>query len=305
MLIAEKMLIFVILMLVGLLLVKRKIIDERTSRSLSVIVLYVANPALIIMSSQTEHTIPGTQLLTAVLIAAALYAVLIASGTILPKLLRVGQSQESAYTMMTVFSNIGYMGIPLVSEIYGKAALLYVSIFILLYNMLIYTYGVIILQRKANPAARERFSFRKCLNPGVISSIIAVIFYLLKIRIPEILTTPLGYLSNLTAPLGMMIIGVVLADIKIRSFFTEYKLPLFAVIKLLILPIVSCFVLKLMIGTGDLLGVCIVMMATPVGSMTVMMAQQYGGESTLLSKGVAMTTLLCIVTIPIVFAVLL
>lgn len=305
MLIIEKMLVFLILMLIGLLLVKVRILDEKTSRELSALVLYVANPALIINASQTEHIIPGAELLTAVIVAAVMYAVLIAVAAMLPRIMKLKQDQASAYALMTVFSNIGYMGIPLISEILGTQALLYVVVFILLFNILMYTYGVMILQRGTDSASHARSSLRKLINPGVLSGIVAVTFYFLRIQLPEVLSAPLKYLSSLTAPLSMIIIGVALANVKIRSFFTDFKLLGFSAFKLLLLPLLFCYVLKLFIGEGDLLGVCIIMMSTPVASMTVMMAQQYGGEYTLLSKGTMLTTILCIATIPIVFAVLL
>jgi len=305
MLIIEKMLIFLILMLVGLLLAKLRILDEHASKKLSAIVLYVAGPALIINSSQTETIIPGAELLMTVGIAVAMYAVLIAIAAVLPKLMRLKKDQESAYAMMTVFSNIGFLGIPLINEILGSQALLYVSVFIIIFNILIYTYGMVIIQRGAAGPSHSGSSLRKLINPGVLSGIIAVTFYLLGVKLPEIITAPLDYLSDLTAPLGMIIIGAALAHVQIRSFFTDYKLLIFSVIKLLMIPIALCLLLKLMIGGGDLLGVCVVMISTPVASMTVMMAQQYGGEYTLLSRGVTLTTILCIATIPIVFAVLL
>jgi predicted permease len=305
MLILSKMVIFLILMLVGLLLVKVRILDEHTSKKLSAIVLYVSNPALIINSSQTEHVIPGAELLTTVIIAVAMYAALIGIAAVLPKLLRLKRDQTSSYAMMTVFSNIGYLGIPLINEILGSQAVLFVSVFIIIFNILIYTYGVMILQRGAVEPSLKSSSLRKLVNPGVLSGIIAVAFYLLGVKLPEVVASPLGYLSSLTAPLSMLIIGATLAHVKIRSFFTDYKLLIFSVVKLLIIPISLCFLLKLFIGGGDLLGVCIIMMSTPVASMTVMMAQQYGGEYTLLSRGVTLTTVLCIATIPLVFAVLL
>ncbi len=305
MLIIQKMLVFLILMLVGLLLAKVKIIDELTTRKLSAIVLFVAGPALIINSSQTDHSIQGTELLTTLLVAIVLFGVLVAAAAILSKIMKLNQTQASAYAMMTVFANIGYMGIPLVSELFGSAALLYVSVYILLFNILIYTYGVAVVQQGDLLAFQNRFSFRKFINPGVISCIIAVALYLMRIKLPEIITAPLEYLSNLNSPIGMLIIGAAFANVKIRSFFTDYKLLVFSVVRLLVLPILLCLPLKWIIGGGELLNVSIVMMCTPVASMTVMMARQYGGDYTLLSKGVALTSLLCIGTIPVVFAVLL
>ena len=304
MLIVEKMLVFLILILVGWLLVKVKILDDNASRKLTAIVLYVANPALILMSSQTEHNIPDAQLLVTLLIAAAMFALLIVLGILLPKLFRLEQSQANAYNLMTVFSNIGYMGIPLVSTIIGTSALLYVTVFILLFNLLVYTYGVAILQRGTVRAANERPMIVKFANPGVISGVAAVALYLLRIRLPEVLTLPLQHLSNLTAPVSMLIIGAALAEVNILSLFTDWKLLVFSAIKLLVLPLAVGLLLKQFIS-GDQLSVCIVMISAPAASMAVMMAQQYGGDYTLMSKGVLLTTLLCVATIPAVFAVLL
>jgi len=304
MLIVEKMLVFLLLMMVGWLLVKVKIVDENANQKLTSIVLYVANPALIIMSSQTEHNISNTQLLITLLIATAMFALLIGVAAVQPKVFRLDQSQANAYALMTVFSNIGYMGIPLVSEIIGTSALLYVTVFILLFNILIYTYGIMVLQRGTVQTAGKQSMLGKFANPGVISSIIAVALYLMNIQLPGVLSSLLQHLSNLTAPVSMMLIGAALANVKILSLFTDWKLLVYSAVKMLALPIAVGLLLKQFIG-GDLLSVCIVMISTPAGSMSAMMAQQYGGDTMLISKGVLLTTFLCIATVPIVFAVLL
>ncbi len=305
MLILEKMIVFLLLMLTGLLLAKARILDDHTSRKLSAIVIYVANPALILQSSQAERLISNAALLTAAGIAAVMYAVLITAAALLPRCMKLSRSQQNAYAMMTVFSNIGYMGIPLIGEIIGKAALLYVAVFIFFFNLLVYTYGVWVLQRGADLAVQKHGMLLKAVNPGVISGLVAIALYLLHVTLPALLLTPITYLSNLTAPVSMMVIGASLAGVKLRSFVTDGKLLAFSALKLLALPILGGLLLKALIGPGDLLGVCIVMLGTPVASMVVMMSQQYGGDTTLLSKGAALTSILCIVTIPIVFAVLL
>ncbi len=305
MLIVEKMLVFLILLLVGLLLAKVRMLDEPSSCKLSALVLFVANPALIIGASQAEHVISGAQLLVTLLIAVLMFAALVAVAAVLPKLFRLSRDQENAYTVMTVFSNVGYLGVPLVNELVGGQAVLYVSVFVLMFNVMIYTYGVMILQRGADKLIRKVPFWRKLINPGVLSSIVAVALYLLDVRLPQVINTPLSYLSGLTAPLSMIVIGVALAQVKLRVFLTDWKLLVFSAVKLLALPIVFGLVLKMFIGGGDLLSVCIIMMSAPVGSMTVMMAQEYGGDGALLSRGVTLTTVLCIATIPLVFALVL
>ncbi|MDD3213147.1 MAG: AEC family transporter [Eubacteriales bacterium] len=304
MLIVEKLLVFLILMLTGLFLTRVRILDEPTCRKLSALVVNVANPAMIIKSTLAENVITGSELVTTALISAGMFAMLIAVGIWLPKLLRAERSETNAYTLMTVFSNIGFMGLPLISAIYGDSALLYVTVFIIPFNILIYTYGIA-LMRGPEPAAERSSLLGKILNPGVVASAVALAIYLLHIPIPDVIAAPVGYLSDLTAPLSMMVIGASLAGVKLREFFTDVRLFAFSIVKLLVMPIVLCFLLKLLIGEGVLLGVCIVMAGAPVASMTVMMAQEYEGDYTLTSKGVALTTILSVVTIPAVFAVLL
>ncbi len=304
MLIAQKLMIFLVLMLVGLLLMKIRLLDEPTCRKLSSLVVNVANPAMILYSAIVDSTIPGSELLMTAAIAVGMFAMLLVIGAILPKLLKTEGQDASAYSLMTVFSNIGFMGLPLVAVLFGSSALLYVSVFIIPFNILIYTYGVALMQQPDPVTGKSSFSMREIINPGVVASVIAVAVYLLHIRLPEVIAVPTEYLSNLTAPLSMMVIGASLADVKIKEFFTDTRLLAFSFIKLLVVPVLTCFFLKPLIGDGVLLGVCIVMTGAPVASMTVMMAQQYGGEYTLISKGIALTTILSVVTIPLVFAIL-
>jgi malate permease and related proteins len=248
--------------------------------------------------------VPRSQLLVTAGIAVVLFAVMIGAGTLLPRLLRVKGQEADAYSLMTVFSNIGFMGLPLISALYGNSALLYGSVFIIPYNLLIYTYGEGLMRRADAGGMHRKISIRKILNPGVVSSVAAVTIYLTGVTLPDVIASPIGYLSNLTAPLSMMVIGASLAGVKIREFFTNRKMLIFTAVKMLALPIAVCLLIRLAVGDGVLLGVCVVMTAAPVGSMTAMMAQEFGGAYKLISQGVALTTLLCVATIPLVFAVM-
>ena len=117
---------------------------------------------------------------------------------------------------------------------------------------------------------------------------------------PSVIEDTVDYLGSLAAPLSMIIIGDSITNIKIKELLSDWKLLLFSVVSLLVVPAAGVLLLKTCGITGELLGVCMIMLATPVGSMNVMLAQQYGGDSTLVSKGVALTTVLSVITIPIV-----
>ena len=97
-----------------------------------------------------------------------------------------------------------------------------------------------------------------------------------------------------------MVIGASLAAIDLKGLFTDGKLLLFSGIKLVLLPVAGIWIIRQFVQTESMLGVCMVMLATPVGSMTAMLSQQYDGDYETASKGVALTTILSVVTMPLV-----
>ena len=221
---------------------------------------------------------------------------------ILPKLLLVEKKDCGSYRTMLIFSNIGFMGIPLLAATVGGEAVLYTALFQFVFNILIYTYGITAMRGKKEGKEGENtgFKWKSLLNVGVISCVTALVLYFSQVDLPDFVDTVLKNLANLTAPLSMLVIGQSFTEFKIRELFTDVRLLLFAAIKLLLLPVAGLSMLKLFIADPVILQVCLVMLATPVASMTAMLAQQYDGNYELASRGVALTTILSVGTIPLV-----
>ena len=146
---------------------------------------------------------------------------------------------------------------------------------------------------------------KKIFNIGVIACIAAMLLYFLQTPVPSFLQAYITNLGNLTAPLSMMIIGASLAQMPLKELFLDKKLLLFSLVKLLLLPAVWMIMVNRVAEQEILRGVCLVMMATPAGSMTAMLAQQYGGDYETASRGVALTTVLSVITMPLLAAVFL
>ena len=146
---------------------------------------------------------------------------------------------------------------------------------------------------------------KKIFNIGVIACITAMLLYFLQTPVPSFLQAFITNLGNLTAPLSMMIIGASLAQMPLKELFLDKKLLLFSLVKLLLLPAVWMIMVNCVAEQEILRGVCLVMMATPAGSMTAMLAQQYGGDYETASRGVALTTVLSVITMPLLAAVFL
>ena len=146
---------------------------------------------------------------------------------------------------------------------------------------------------------------KKIFNIGVIACITAMLLYFLQTPVPSFLQAFITNLGNLTAPLSMMIIGASLAQMPLKELFLDKKLLLFSLVKLLLLPAVWMIAVNRVAEQEILRGVCLVMMATPAGSMTAMLAQQYGGDYETASRGVALTTVLSVITMPLLAAIFL
>ena len=276
--------------------------DEEFSKKISWLVVNVANLALTISAVVNgDGTIKGKELLLTAVAAVGILGGMVVLSLIIPFLFGVRKEQRGVYRLMFAFNNIGFMGFPVIVAIHGQEALLYAAVFCMFFNVLIYTYGIGTVQAKGE----GKIKWKEIFNVGTIGSALAIALYLLPVSTPEFFNSTMSGLSGLTAPLSMMVIGISLTSIRLKELFLDVKLLLFSLTKLLVVPILAMQVINRVIDNTMLCGVCMVILSTQAGSMTAMLAQQYGGDESgeLAAKGVALTTLLSVVTIPIVSAV--
>lgn len=299
--ILQQMIVLFIIMGIGFAAYKSNIITSETKGKLSSIVVNIANPALILSSVSGEAVnIKNMELLKTLGIALVLYIVLIILAAIIPVFIGIEPSSRGVYSAMTVFSNVGFMGFPIISEIYGNEALLYASIFLLPYNILIYTYGINLMDKGEKDRKGQGIQWRKIFNNGVIACIITILLFFIKLPVPYVAAKTIEMVSSLTAPLSMMVIGASLAAISAKEMITDVKLLLFVIIRQFILPISLSLLVFSVLSNRLLCGVCMIMLSTPVGSMTSMLAEEYNGNYELASKGVAITTIVSVISLPVV-----
>lgn len=296
------MLVLFLIMMIGYAACRREILTEAVCKKLSGIIVNIANPC-IILSAVVDgdiSAVKGSDVILTIAVSWAVYGVLLLAAELLPRILRVPAADLGMYKVMTVFSNMGYMGFPIILSVYGSTALLYASVFLIPFNFLIYTYGIIVMKRDGKGS---RLRLRSVLNNGVLACILMVILFFGGLRLPTVLTDTITGVAGMTVPVSMMIIGASLAGLKLSKLLLDVRLLLFAAIRLLLIPVAGMFLVCRFVTQPQLLGVTLVVLATPVGSLTAMLAQEYGGDYMLASRGVALTTLLSVLTIPVVFAV--
>ncbi|MDD3230043.1 MAG: AEC family transporter [Oscillospiraceae bacterium] len=301
----QQMCILLAVMIIGYITYRVGYLTELVNEKISNIVVNVANPALI-LSSVTNLSETKTKDLTETVIAAVVtYGILLLCSFVLPILLRVSKSEYSVYQLMTLFNNVGFMGLPILQSLYGNAALLIAAVFLFFYNVLIYTFGVHILTKGAKPCKNNLKTVLKgLLNPGTVSCMAVLAIVFTHFQIPAMGCSIITMLGNLTAPLSMMCIGASFGGFRMKTLLGNGRLLSLSLLKLLPVPILGVLLLRFLGFTPLVVNVSMIVLATPIGSMTTMMAQQYHADSQLTAKGVALSTLLSMITIPLLTAIL-
>ena len=296
--ILQQMGVIACLVLIGYGTYKKNIIDNRFCRQLSVLLVDFTNPALMISAVITgDITASRRDLLTALLIAAALYALLCVLGVVVPRFLGAAREDQRFYHMLTVYTNTGFIGIPLSRAILPENAMIYVIVFNIMFNVYMYTHGVLVL-------GGEGVNLKKLISPGTISAIVALVIYWFRIPVPDMPANLVIYLGNATTFLTMVMLGASIAQQSIAKCFRDKTVWRYIVYRMLILPAVLTLIMKAMhLNMHMILAYCL-MMALPAANMPLILAEKEGYPTETLSKVILTTTLVSFFTITILLSVL-
>lgn len=294
-----QMLALLIMIGAGWFMTKKGMLDAHTNTQMSRMIVNVFNPMLIISSAASSvGLIPlGTMRLVS-LIAVAMFAILIAAGMVLSPFFDKRADQRKIFQMMFVFSNLGFIGIPVVSSILGAEYVVYVTEFLVIYTIVFYTYGVALMDGKF-----QLSSLKTMINPGMVSGLAALLLILLNIQLPGFLMTAVTYLGNVTSPMALVAVGFALASTDPKRIFCQPKLYVFSVVKLLVLPLLMLPLLRLATDDPALISVCMVMFGMPIGNMPLILGNQKGIDGSTCSAAIILTTILCVFTIPVLLAI--
>ena len=296
--IVNQILKMLLLLLLGCLCFRMKLIDETGSKVLANLLLMVVNPMLAIVSLQTEYSAHLAQgLLVAYLLAflTHLVASILSTG-----LIRTTDNPDCGIDRFaSMYSNCGFIGIPLVQSILGNEGVLYLTAYMTVFNFFSWTHGVMIMT--------GTFSLKELkkglLSPMILASILGVIFFFGKIHIPDLLLDSMNYVAGMNTPLAMLIAGISVAQTNLLSMLRNRKLYLISASKLLIMPALLLAVLAL-IPVDPMVGcTMLVAAACPVAATGTAFALRFHKNALYASELYAFTTIASLVTIPLfVFA---
>lgn len=295
----EQMVMIFILILTGFVLYKKKMISDSASKDLSALVVNVCSPGLVIVSMFNDLSqIPRENVIFVGIIGVVFYLFLIFFGYFFVWVLKVPEHLRNAYVLMTVFGNTGFIGIPVALAIIGPESMVYVIVFNFLFNLTIFTFGIMLL-KKDNQGKKQ--SWKDYLSPGLIACIIAFAIYWFQLKLPEEIETLAGYYGNACTLLSMIVIGISLAGMKVKDMLKNRRLLVFVFIRFIAFPILLALALRPVLSDLLMREVVILMAALPVGNFPAMLCEQYGRDPKPIAEGIVVTTILSVFTITLAF----
>ena len=297
---AQIMSLFLI-MVVGYIMYKKNVIDDAATIRYTKLIINISLPSQIITAFvSNQGIVSNSEVLTVFGIAFVAYVIYAIIGIVYVWIVKVPKKQRGTFIFMTMFGNVGFMGFPVITAIFGEEALIYAVIFMVVFNVLVYSIGIMLI----NTSDNRGFNIKKLVNMPFIAAVLSIIIYFANIRLPDMVMTSLNFMGNITTPVAMLILGATVATMPIKELFDEWKIYLFIIVKLAIMPLVALVLMRFVDVSELIRGTVIVLSATPVATNATMLAIEYGGDTKLTSKGIFFTTILCMISIPLITLIL-
>lgn len=295
--VGQQVLILFLLIGVGFICGKKGIINETASKVMADVVLYFATPCVIIHSFQQEMTderIKGLLVALASAIVIHVLAILIANVVFRNDV----DKRRRVLRFAVVFSNAGYMALPLQKAVLGAEGVFYGAVYVAIFNLTMWSWGLLTMS-----GDKKSLSVKKLiLNPGVIGLTVGVIIFLLQWQLPEVLAQPITHLGNLNTPLPMLLIGYFLSKTDLRQAFRDGRSFVSMALRLVVVPLVALGGMYLCGVRGDVLVSMVIAASAPVAAATTMFATKFDADTSLSVNMVSLTTLCSVITMPLIVA---
>lgn len=293
----QKILSLAIIMLMGTMLVRFRVLRSEDSKVLSTMSLYLIMPCMILSAFQVDYTEEVKNGLILVFFAASvILAFLILMGFFLKKWLHLDAVEQTSF----IYSNAGNLIIPLVTAILGKEWVIYTSGLILVQIAMLFTHATSVL------APGKAIEMKKILfNPNILAIGIGVILFFTQIRLPGLLGDTIDSVGSLIGPISMLVTGMLIGGMDLKKVFSYRRVWLISFLRLIAAPLCILLILRfsgiagLVSGGRDILLVTFLACTTPSANTITQLAQIHGNDAHYASAISVVTTLLCIVTIPV------
>ncbi|MDO4618538.1 MAG: AEC family transporter [Clostridia bacterium] len=293
--VGNNVLVLFVLIAVGFAANKLKILTDKSVKDMTEFVLYIVTPCVIINSYQREF---DKEMLLGLGITVLASFLSFAANILITHLFVRDKDKRKEKTLRfgAVFSNCGYMSLPLQAAVLGDLGVFYGATYVAVFQIMLWTYGVIVMSGGANGISIKKVF----INPGVISTVIGVLFFVCSIALPYAIHEPVKHLAALNTPIPMVIVGFHLAGASLKIKGVSSYVSMF--IRLIVSPALMILGLKAAGITGVIMVACTIAASSPVAAATTMFSEKFGGDTSLSATMVSVTTIISIITMPLIVA---
>ena len=294
--ILNQTIIMLILIAIGVLCAKTKLISETSNKDLSKFVLQVVNPVVIFMSYQKPYKaeLAKNLLLTFVISLCAMTIMILFSYLLVRK--KEGREFEIERSS-SVYSNCGFMGIPLVNALFGDEGVFYLTAFITVFNLIVWTHGVILVSGEKDFKQVVKVFY----SPTIISIFLGLITFFFEIRLPDTAVSALSFIKDVNTPMAMIVSGVTIAATDVPKLLKNYRVYYVCFLKLFVMPLILAVPISVFTNVDDKVRMTVlVAAAAPPAAMCTLLSIRYGKNSVYASEIFTAGTILSVGTLPLV-----
>jgi malate permease and related proteins len=290
----NQILIMFLIMLLGFFCYKIKIINHETNRKLSDFLLLIVNPLLIFNSYQRDF---NKELLMGLEISFVLAFVSHLVAMVAARLLIRGKNKQdiSLERFSAVYSNCGFIGIPLINSLFGSEGVFYLTAYLTVFNVLIWTHGVVLMTGKKDMKA----ILKTLVSPTFIAIIAGLVLFLLNVRIPEVLYRSMDYVASMNTPLAMIIAGATMAQSQLKKVLLKGRIYLVVLMKQLVIPTILVLLFHKLPIDNMILTTTVIAAGCPVAATGMLFALRFNKNHLYASELYSISTVTSLVTIPI------
>lgn len=297
-LVLEKVSIIFALVLLGF--VFSKLTKQKDSSAVSKLVLNISVPASILATITTaNYNAIKDDLFILIIVSASISIVTLLLSFPFTRMLRMKSPAEKAvYRSALFFNNYGFMGWPICQLLFGSQGFLYAALYAIPLHLLVYSITPALMSTAGGN--KKIFDKSMLINLPFYATTVGLVVLISGLSLPTSVTDFLEMVGVTQTPLSMMVIGMILASANLKEILVGIRPYIYSIVRLLVLPVAAFFVLRWIGLTGLLLSVPVVITAMPSGAMVVVLAQKHEADPLLASRLIIISTLLSIVTIPLI-----
>lgn len=295
----DQTLVLFILLLIGFIVKRLRIVDDSFSKNLSNLLFYIVMPTMIVHAMNYPFSFDA--LINSGWLALAGFGVLIFSGIvalIVVKWMKVDPLSRNIYEFGMIFSNFGFMGFPLIEALWGKEGIFYASVFNIPIFILVNSWGIMLIKRGREKSMKV--DFKSVINPPVIAVIVGLAMFVFQVKLPKPVEMSIGMVADTTTPLSMILAGILLANASFKKMFLGYRIYLVSFIRLIFLPLCILLFMRMIHMNAYMVDIPVMITAMPVAANASILAERYEGDAYLGAQCVFLSTFLSILTIPLI-----